>query len=316
MAEKKYKSGSILEKKIVSGGFAITAELGPPKSADIDIIRKKASLLKGFVDAVNITDNQTAIVRVSSIGTGKLVLDMGIEPIIQITCRDRNRLAIQADILGAFLLGIRNVLCLTGDHQCFGNHPTARNVYDLDSIQLIQMLKNMRDEKIFACGEEIKSSKRSEPKEPRMFIGAAANPFADPFEFRVQRLDNKIKAGVDFIQTQCIYDMKRFAEWMWQVRERGLHKKCTILAGVTPLKSAGMARYMRDKVAGITMPDYYVDRMAKAEDPKSEGIAICVEQIRQLREMEGIGGVHIMAIEWESKVAEIIEKAGLNGNKV
>jgi len=305
------KAGSNLEQVLASGGFAVTAELGPPKSADLDVIAKKASLLKGWVDAVNITDNQTAIVRVSSIGTGKLVLDMGLEPIIQVTCRDRNRLAMQADLLGAYLMGLRNCLCLTGDHQVFGNHPSARYVFDLDSMQLIKMVKDMRDDKIFACGDEIKNSKKAEPKEPRFFIGAAANPFGDPFEFRVMRLEKKIKAGVDFVQTQCIYDMERFAKWMDQVRDKGLHEKCAILAGVTPLKSAGMARYMRDQVAGITVPDSYVERMSKAEDAKAEGIDICVEQIQQLREMPGIAGVHIMAIEWEAKVPEIVEKAGL-----
>ncbi|NIA17067.1 MAG: methylenetetrahydrofolate reductase [Planctomycetes bacterium] len=311
MADEKLKSGSNLEKVFASGAFAVTAELGPPKSADIEVIRKKAELLKGRVDAVNITDNQTAIVRVSSVAAAKLALDMGIEPIMQMTCRDRNRLAIQADILGACLLGIKNIVCLTGDHQIFGNHPTARYVFDLDSIQLIEMVKNMRDKKIFACGDEIKNTKKSEPKEPRMFIGGAANPFADPFEFRVTRLAKKINAGVDFIQTQCIYDMDRFGRWMEQVRQKGLHEKCKILAGVTPLKSAGMARYMRDKVAGITMPDYYVDRMNNAENPQAEGINICVEQIRRLRGIEGVAGVHIMAIEWEAKVGEIVEKAGL-----
>jgi len=311
MAQTEYKSGSNLEKVIAAGGFAVTAELGPPKSVDTGLIEKKASLLKGWVDAVNITDNQTAIVRVSSIAVAKLVLDLGLEPIMQMTCRDRNRLAMQSDILGAYLLGVRNLLCLTGDHQCFGNHPTARSVFDLDSLQLIQMVKNMRDEKIFACGDEIKNTKKSEPKEPRMFIGAAANPFADPLEFRVTRLEKKINAGIDFIQTQCIYDMDRFSGWMAEVRRRGLHKKCKILAGVTPLKSAPMARYMRDKVAGVIVPDYYVHRMAKAEDAKAEGIRICVEQIQQLRRIEGLAGVHIMAIEWEQKVAEIVQKAGL-----
>ena len=209
-----YKSGSNLEKVLAGGGFAVTAELGPPKSADLDVINKKIGLLKGWVDAVNITDNQTAIVRVSSIATGKLAFDSGLEPIIQMTCRDRNKLAIQADILGAYLLGVRNILCLTGDHQNFGNHPSAKNVFDLDSIQLIELLKNMRDEKIFACGDEIKNSKKAEVKEPRMFIGAAANPFADPFEFRVFRLEKKVNAGADFIQTQCIYDMDKFRMWM------------------------------------------------------------------------------------------------------
>ena len=178
MSSKKYKAGSNLEKKLIGNKFAVTAELGPPKSADLEHIKKKAGLLKGWVAAVNITDNQTAIVRVSSIAVGKLVTDLGIEPIIQMTCRDRNRLAMQSDILGAYLLGIKNILCLTGDHQCFGNHPTAKHVFDIDSIQLIQMVKNMRDEKIFACGEEIKNSKKAEIKEPRFLIGAAANPFA------------------------------------------------------------------------------------------------------------------------------------------
>lgn len=311
MVEYEYKSGSNLEKVLASGKFAVTAELGPPKSADFDLIKKKVEQLSGWVDAVNITDNQTAIVRVSSIATGKLVIDMGLEPIMQMTCRDRNRLSIQSDILGAYLLGIRNILCLTGDHQCFGNHPTARHVFDLDSVHLIQMVKDMRDKKIFACGEEIKNSKKAEVKEPRMFIGAAANPFADPFEFRIIRLEKKINAGIDFIQTQCIYDMERFGEWMEQVCSMGLHKKCKILAGVTPLKSAGMTRYMRDKVAGVSVPNYYVERMSKAKDPKAEGVKICVEQIQQLRQIEGVAGVHIMAIEWEEKVQEIVKKAGL-----
>ena len=311
MNENGYKSGSKLEKALANGEFAVTAELGPPKSADVDLIKKKVEYLKGWVHAVNITDNQTAIVRVSSIAAGKIALDMGIEPIIQMTCRDRNRLAIQADILGAYLLGIRNLLCLTGDHQSFGNHPSAKHVFDIGSIQLIRMVKDMRDEKIFACGDEIKNSRKAEAKEPRMYIGGAANPFADPFEFRVIRLEKKVNAGVDFIQTQCIYDMERFERWMEQVRERGLHERCKILAGVTPLRSAGMARYMRDEVAGITVPDSYVDRIAKAEDPGAEGVAICVEQIQRLKAIEGVAGVHIMAIEWERKVAEIVQKAEL-----
>ena len=311
MVEYEYKSGSNLEKVLCRGEFAVTAELGPPKSADFDLIKKKVELLTDWVDAVNITDNQTAIVRVSSIAAGKLILALGLEPIIQVTCRDRNRLSIQSDILGAYLLGIRNILCLTGDHQCCGNHPTARHVFDLDSIQLIKMVKNMRDEKVFDCGEKIKNSKKAEVKEPRMFIGGAANPFADPFEFRVIRLKKKVNAGADFIQTQCIYDMDRFGKWMEQVRDKGLHKKCRILAGVTPLKSLGMVKYIRDKVAGVTIPDYYIERIAKADDPKAEGAEICVEQIQQLRQTEGVAGVHIMAIGWEEKVPEIVQRAGL-----
>lgn len=316
MSIETYKSGSNLEKLLAAGQFVVTAELGPPKSADLPTIKAKADHLRGWVDAVNITDNQTAIVRVSSLGASKLALDMGLEPVMQMTCRDRNRLAMQADILSAYLLGVRNLVCLTGDHQIFGNHPTARHVFDLDSIQLIQMVRNMRDQKIFACGEPIKNTAKSEPKEPRMFIGGAANPFADPFEFRVTRLEKKVEAGVDFIQTQCIYDMDRFQRWMELVRARGLHKRCKILAGLTPLKTVGMAKHMRDNVAGIKLPNYYVERMQSSKDPKAEGIDICVEQIKALRQVEGVAGIHLMAIEWESKVAEIVQKAGLTPRPV
>jgi len=305
------KADSKLERILAAGHFAVTAELGPPKSADIEVIKTKAGHLTGKVDAVNITDNQTAIVRMSSIAAGALAMQMGLEPVIQITCRDRNRIAIQSDVLGAAALGLRNILCLTGDHQCFGNHGTTKNVYDMDSIQLINVLKCMRDDKKFACGDEIRNGKKEPIVEPRIYIGAAANPFGDPFEFRVIRLAKKVNAGVDFVQTQCIYDMERFEEWMRQVRERGLHEKVRILAGVTPLKSAGMARYMRDSVAGLSVPDYYIERMEKAEDKAAEGIKICVEQIERFRDIEGVAGVHIMAIEWEHRVAEIVERAGL-----
>lgn len=305
------KSGSNLEKVLASGTFAVTAELGPPKSAEAEVIRNKAGCLRGYVDAVNITDNQTAIVRMSSIAAGVLTLREGIDPVVQITCRDRNRIAIQSDVLGAYALGLRNILCLTGDHQVFGNHPTSKNVFDMDSIQLIQMLRDMRDGQKFACGEEIRNSKKAPIVEPKIFIGAAANPFADPFEFRVVRLAKKVAAGADFIQTQCIYDMERFEEWMKQVCDRGIHKKVKILAGVTPLKSLRMAQYMRDSVAGLIIPDYYIDRLANAQDQAAEGINICVEQIKKLREIRGVSGIHIMAIEWEQKVPEIVERAGL-----
>ncbi|MBN2302512.1 MAG: methylenetetrahydrofolate reductase [Lentisphaerae bacterium] len=305
------KSESNFEKLLAANQFVVTGELGPPKSADSTVIREKAGYLKGRVDAVNITDNQTAIVRMSSIAAGTIALQEGVEPVIQITCRDRNRIAIQSDVLGAYAIGLRNILCLTGDHQTFGNHPTSKNVYDMDSIQLVRMLKDMRDEKRFACGDEIRNGKNAPIVEPRIFIGAAANPFADPFEFRVIRLAKKIAAGADFIQTQCVYDMARFKEWMKQARNKGLHEKVKILAGVTPFKSVGMAKYMRDKVAGISVPDYYIERLSAAEDKAAEGINICVEQIKELREIEGVAGVHLMAIEWERRVPEIVERAGL-----
>ena len=305
------KSGSRLERVLASGAFAVTAELGPPKSADVALLVMKAKHLAGSVDAANITDNQTAIVRMSSIAAGYLALREGVEPVIQITCRDRNRIAIQSDVLGAYALGIRNILCLTGDHQVFGNHPTSKNVYDMDSIQLIAMLALMRDQKKFACGDEIRNSKKAPVAEPRILIGGAENPFGDPFEYRDLRLAKKAAAGVDFIQTQCIYDMDRFAEFMRRVRNRGLHHQVKILAGVTPLKSMGMARHMRDNVAGLTVPDYWLERLEKAADKPAEGIRMCVEQIERLRGIEGVAGVHIMAIEWEEKVSEIVKAAGL-----
>lgn len=305
------KVGSRLERILSQGGFAATAELGPPKSADIKVIKQKAALLRGYADAVNITDNQTAIVRVSSIAAGKMALDEGLEPIIQMTCRDRNRLAMQSDILGAHLLGLKNLLCLSGDHQSFGNHPQAKNVYDLDSIQLVQMVRMMRDEKVFECGEEIRNTKKSEVYEPRMFIGAAANPFADPFEFRVIRLAKKIKAGADFIQTQCIFDLPKFKRWMQLVVDRGLHEKVYILAGVMPIKSSKVLQYMKNNVAGMSIPDDLIKRMQAAQDPQAEGIKICVEMIQQVRQIPGVKGVHIMAVEWEAVVPNIVQQAGL-----
>ncbi len=305
------KSGSMLERVLVSGKFAVTSELGPPKSADVETIKEKAACLKGVCDAVNITDNQTAIVRMSSIAAGVLAMREGLEPVIQITCRDRNRLAIQADVLGAYALGIRNILCLSGDHQRFGNHPTSKNVFDMDSIQLVNVLKRMRDDKVFACGDEIRNSKKAPLVAPEIFIGAAANPFGDPFPFRVTRLGKKMRAGADFVQTQCIYDMDRFRRWMEMVRDRGLHEQIYILAGVTPLKSLRMAEHMRDNVAGLSVPDHLIERMKSAADPKEEGEKIAVEQMQELRDIPGVAGIHIMAIEAEKSVAGLAEKAGL-----
>jgi methylenetetrahydrofolate reductase (NADPH) len=298
------KAGSNLEKILEAGKFAVTSEIGPPKSADANIIRKKCGMLKGFVDAANITDNQTAIVRLSSIAAASILLQEGIEPVAQMTVRDRNRIAIQSDILGAAALGVKNVLCLSGDHQIFGNHPQSKNVFDVDSMQLIRMLKDMRDEKKFQCGDEI-------DVEPRLFLGAAANPFADPFEFRVDRLAKKIDAGVDFIQTQGIYDVPRFEQWLNEANDRGLTEKVYILGGVIPLKSAGAAKYIKNKVAGMMVPDELIDRMKNAGDPKQEGIKIAIETIERLKNMKGVHGVHVMAIEWEEKVPEIVKESGL-----
>lgn len=300
------KSGSRLERILTSGEFAVTGELGPPKNGNAELVREKARLLKGSVDAVNITDCQTAIVRMSSISAGLLTLAEGVEPVIQMTCRDRNRIGMQSDILGAAALGLKNLLCLTGDHQKFGNHPGSKGVFDMDSIQLLGMVKTMRDEKKFQCGELIKSH------EPKLFLGAAANPFAGPSEqFRAARLAKKVANGADFVQTQIIYNVERFAKFMQAVRDLGLHKKVHILAGVTPPKSVGMARYMKSSVPGMDVTDEVIKRMQGAKDKEDEGINICVDIIRQVREIEGVAGVHIMAIEWESAVPEIVSRAGL-----
>jgi methylenetetrahydrofolate reductase (NADPH) len=299
-------SGSPLEKILERGEFAVTSECGPPRGADQEVIRRKGTLLTEVVDAVNVTDNQTSVVRMSSFSSCVILKQMGLNPVLQMVTRDRNRIAIQSDILGAAALGISNILCLSGDHQKFGDHSSAKNVYDLDSIHLIQTVKYMRDEGKFLGGDEIKGA-------PRFFIGAAANPFADPFEFRVIRLAKKVAAGAQFIQTQCIYNVERFKKWMDMVRDRGLHKKVHILGGVTPMKSSGMANYMKKMVPGMDVPDELIARMKGVPKEKmaEEGIKICVETIQQLKAIEGVHGVHVMAIEWEEMVPRIVEEAGL-----
>lgn len=297
---------SKLEKILKAGHFAFTGECGPPKGANVEHLKEKISHLKGMVDAVNITDNQTAVVRMSSWAASIILLQEGIEPNFQMVCRDRNRLAIQSDILGVYALGVRNMLCLSGDHQSFGNHPEAKGVFDLDSMQLIALVKKMRDEGKFINGEDIDVP-------PRLFIGAACNPFADPFEFRVHRLAMKIDAGADFIQTQCIYNMDRFREFMKMAVDMGLHEKCYILAGITPMKTVGMAQYLAKSVPGMDVPESLIKRLKGVEKGKvaEEGIKFALEQIEEFKEMEGVAGVHLMAIEWEHRVPEIAERAGV-----
>ena len=298
------KSGSRFERVLEAGYLAFTSELGPPRGGNADAIRGKARYFKGITDTVNITDNQTAVVRMAGWAAALIAIQEGLEPNYQMVCRDRNRIAMQSDILGAYAHGIRNMLCLSGDHQQLGNHPLTKGVFDIDSIQLVQMVKSMRDDKKFLNGDNIDSA-------PRLFIGAAANPFAEPFEWRIHRLAKKVSAGADFIQTQCIYDMKLFREWMRQARDMGLTEKVHILAGVTPLKSAGMARYMANNISGITIPEEIIDRVAHAKEASEEGIKICVEQIEELKEIKGVHGIHLMAIEWEHRVPEIAERAKL-----
>ncbi len=298
------KADSNLERVLETGTFAVTAEIGPPRSASSSTVKKLSAVMKGHADAFNLTDNQAAVVRLSSLASSVSCLQEGIEPVMQMTCRDRNRIAIQSEALGASSLGVRNILCISGDHQTFGDHPEAKNVYDLDPIQQLMVLRKMRDEKKVWAGADLEEA-------PKFFLGAAANPFADPLEFRVTRLAKKVAAGADFVQTQAVFDLDRFETWMGLVRDRGLDRKVHIIAGVIPMRSAGAAKYMKNKVPGMIVPDDMVERMKKASDAKKEGTDICVETIEQLRSIKGVHGVHIMAIAWEEKVPEIVRLAGL-----
>lgn len=298
------RAGSNLEKVLESGQFAVTAELGPPQSSDPEPLRKLARLTKGVADAYNVTDNITAIVRLSSVASAAVLLQEGLEPVLQVTCRDRNRIALQSDLIGAAALGVKNVLCLTGDHIVHGNEKGARPVYDLDAITLVQMYKNLRDTGKFLGGDVC-----DEP--PKILIGAAANPFAEPTELRVLRLAKKVAAGADFIQSQGIYDLRIFEQFMDQVRDRGLDRKVHILAGLIPVKGPKMATFMRENVPGVVVPDGIIDRLKKATDTKAEGFKLCLEQIEYMRSFKGIHGVHIMAVRWEEIVPRLIQEAGL-----
>jgi methylenetetrahydrofolate reductase (NADPH) len=297
---------SRLEKILKAGHLGLTSECGPPRGSDAEEIKKKGALIKDYVDAVNVTDNQTAMTRMSSLAACVHLKLMGIEPVLQMVTRDRNRIALQSDILGASSFGISNVLCLSGDHQSFGDCPQGQNVHDLDSMQLVQTVRYMRDEGKFLGGDDIKQP-------PKLFVGAAANPFADPFEIRVPRLAKKITCGAEFIQTQCIYNLDKFKEWIKRAADRGLTEKTFIMAGMTPMKSVGMAKYMKKRVPGMDVPDDIISRLAGVPKDKQaqEGIDICVEHIQELKELKGVSGFHVMAIEWEEKVPEIVERAGL-----
>jgi len=285
----------------------VTAELSPPRSAQLDSMRAEIEVLRGQVDAVNVTDNQVASVRLSSLAASILLCQSGLEPVMQMTARDRNRLAIQADLLGASAWGVRNLLCVSGDHGKWGDHPAARGVYDLDSLTLVRMVRNMTEHSCFENGRTIPT----EP--PRLFVGAAANPFAPPYEYRPLRLAKKIAAGAHFVQTQIIYNVERFSQYMEQVRDLGLHDRVFILAGVAPIKSAAAARFMAENVAGMDVPQSLIDRMSST--PKAaqaaEGIEICLEILEQVHSVDGVAGVHVTAIHWPAAVPEIVARSGL-----
>ena len=296
-------SVSRLQETLDAGRFAVTAEMGPPRSCETERLREMARMLRGSAHAFNLTDNQAANVRMSSIASSVICLQEGLEPVMQMTCRDRNRIAMQSDVIGASALGIRNVLCISGDHQIFGNHPQAKNVYDLDSIQELMVLRNLREGTNWS-GEAL-------PEPPQLYLGTAANPFADPFEFRVTRLGKKVDAGAQFVQTQCVLDVERFKRFMRLAVEKGLHERVHIIAGVIPLRSHKAALFMKNKVAGMSVPDELVERLRKASDPKEEGIRMCVETMQELASLRGVHGVHVTAIAWEEIIPRLVQEAGV-----
>jgi len=316
------KAGSNLEKVLKEGHFAVTAEIGPPMDADGEVVRSKARKLKGYADAFNITDNQTAVVRLSSIAASVILLQEGLEPVMQMTCRDRNRIAIQSDLLGGSALGIKNCLCIAGDHQSASasgklkGHPGAKNVYDVDSIQLVAILRKMRDEGLQEGGDPIK-------KRPALLIGAAWTPCGNPIEYRPFRLKKKVEAGADFIQTQAVYDVALFESQMKVAGELGLLDKTAILAGIIVPRSLGMMKYMNTSVAGVSLPEALIKRMSDAKDAagadkelmkikqEEEGIKIAVELIEQVRAITGVRGIHLQAIEWEDAITEVVKRAKL-----
>jgi methylenetetrahydrofolate reductase (NADPH) len=298
--------GGRLRNAIASGRFTVTAELGPPRGADAAAISRKAELLRDWVDAANVTDNQGAKVRMASIAGCVLVQNAGLEPVVQLTCRDRNRIALQSDLLAAGALGIPNVVLLTGDHPRFGDHPDAKPVFDLDSVQATWVAGTMRDHGLLLSGQQV-------TVQPNWLVGAVENPFAPPTAFRARRLAKKVAAGAEFAQTQYVFDLDLFSRWMSEVRDMGIADRCAVIAGVGPIRSSRMMDYLRGAVPGIHVPDHVVRRMRGVPQDRvaEEGVRLCVETIQELREMPGVAGVHLMAFGFEHGVPEILERAGL-----
>ena len=297
-------SAHTLQEKLAVREFVVTAEFSPPDSADPAEVGRRAKPFVGLVDALNVTDGSGAHCHLSSLASCLLLAREGFEPILQVSCRDRNRIAVQGDVLGAAALGIRNVLCLTGDGVQVGDHPEAKPVFDLDCISLLGTLRTLRDESRFLSGRPLEQA-------PELFLGGAANPFVPPLPFRVERLAKKVAAGAQFVQTQYCFDTNRLREYLAAVRERGLHQRVSILVGVGPLASAKAARWIRERVPGVHIPDSVVERLERAAKPRREGQALCAELIREIREIPGVAGVHLMAYRQESALAGILQQAGL-----
>jgi methylenetetrahydrofolate reductase (NADPH) len=298
-----------LERVLRSGTFAVTAEMDPPDSADPDEVLRRARLFDGCVDAINATDGSGANCHMSSLAVCALLTRAGYAPVMQISCRDKNRIAIQGDILGGAAMGVCNLMCLTGDGVQSGDHPQAKPVFDLDCMSLLEIARTMRDDHKFQSGRKITFA-------PRVFLGAAANPFVPPFDWRAQRTAKKIAAGAQFIQTQYCYDVPRLRTYMQSLDDLGLLDKVFILVGVGPLRSAKVAEWMRSNVAGVHIPDAVIQRLAGAEKPALEGRQLCIDLIQEIREIKGVSGVHIMAYRQEDTVPEIVERSGILGGRV
>lgn len=298
-----------LERVLRAGGFAVTAEIAPPDSADPHDVYERAALFDGYVDAMNATDGSGAHCHMSSVGMCSLLTRRGYAMVMQVSCRDKNRIAIQGDVLGAAAMGVSNILCLTGDGVQAGDHPEAKPVFDLDCMSMLEMLRGMRDKQQFLSGRKLTNP-------PRVFLGAAANPFSPPLDYRPYRLAKKIEAGAQFVQTQYCFDIALFKEYMAAVREAGSHENVFILAGVGPLASARSAEWIRSNVPGVHIPDDIIRRLKAADNQADEGVRICVDMITELQEIEGVRGVHIMAFRQERRVAEIVERSGVLGDRV
>ncbi len=298
-----------LERLLRAGKFVVTAELAPPDSALAEDVYARARVFDGYVDGMNATDGSGANCHMSSVAMCALLTMVGYSPVLQISCRDKNRIAIQGDVLGAAAMGVSNILCLSGDGVQVGDHPEAKPVFDLDSLSLLETIRTMRDEAHFLSGRPITSP-------PQVFLGAAENPSALPYDFRPHRLAKKIAAGAEFVQTQYVFDIEQLRRFMAKTRDLGLLEKCFILPGVGPLASARTATWIRNNVPGIQIPDAIIKRLEGAKQPKQEGRRICIELIQQIREIEGVSGVHVMAYRQEEAVAEIIRQAGVLDGRV
>jgi methylenetetrahydrofolate reductase (NADPH) len=297
-----------LERVLRGGGFAVTAEIAPPDSADPYEVYERAALFDGYVDAINATDGSGAHCHMSSVGMCSLLTRRGYAMVMQISARDRNRIAIQGDVLGASAMGVSNILCLTGDSVEVGDHPEAKPVFDLDCMSMLNMVRGMRDDGKFLSGRTLTSP-------PRVFLGAAASPFGSPLDSRPHRLAKKIKAGAQFVQTQYCFDMDVFKEYMTAVRDAGSHEKAFILAGVGPLASTKSAEWIRANVPGVCIPDDIIRRLKCADKQAEEGVSICVDMINELQDIEGVHGVHIMAFRQEHRVPEIVERSKVLGDR-